>query len=162
MTNIYLRLANKTDLQILAEVYALSYNSADIGEHWTAVSAMKLIEYLHTDQPDLFYVAIVDEQTVGGIVATVKPWEDGNHLVDGELFLHPNYQKLGIGTKLIQKLFTTAKEKYQVVAWDTFTHIIHKHPLDWYKNIGFEEVKQWTMITGNVDKVLTTINTMKK
>lgn len=157
MTEANFRLATEGDLKELSEIYTVAYNSINIGETWTPESAYKLIEYLFNDQPDLFFVAEVDSKIVGAIVATVRPWMDGNHLIEGELFIHPDYQKKGIGVKLIKQLFTNAKEKYGVVAWDTYTHIIHENPLAWYKQLGFEEIKQWTMITGNVDHVLSTI-----
>jgi GNAT superfamily N-acetyltransferase len=93
-------------------------------------------------------------KVVGGIVATVRPWWDGNHLIEGEIFVHPKHQKKGIGVKLIEHLFTRAKEKYNVVSWDTHTHKVYKDPLAWYRSLGFEEIKKWTMITGNIAKVL--------
>lgn len=152
-----LRLAKEEDLQVLSKTYTIAYNSINIGEKWTQNSAYKLIKYLFEDQPDLFFVATIDEKIVGGIVASLKPWWDGNHLIDGEIFIHPDFQKKGIGVRLVKQLFTTAKEKYGVVSWDTFTHKFYKNPLAWYKDIGFEEIKHWVMITGNVDKVLKTI-----
>lgn len=96
-------------------------------------------------------------RVIGGIVATVRPWWDGNHLIEGEIFVHPQHRKKGIGVKLIEKLFAVAKEKYNVVSWDTHTHKVYKDPLAWYKSLGFEEIKKWTMITGNIDKVLKVI-----
>jgi L-amino acid N-acyltransferase YncA len=157
-----IRLAQKEDLPGLADVYTLSYNAADISEHWTPDAALKLLEYLYKDQPDLFFVAEADHVVIGAIVATVRPWLDGNHLIEGELFLHPEHQHHGLGVTLVKRLFTTAKEQYNVVAWDTYTHIVHKHPLTWYKKLGFEEIKEWTMITGNVDRVLDTISKLEK
>lgn len=154
---INLRLATEKDLQILSEIYTIAYNSLDIGEHWTSKSAYELIKFLYEDQPDLFFVAEGGGIVVGGIVATVRPWWDGNHLIEGEIFVHPSHQKKGIGVKLIEKLFTAAKEKYNVVSWDTYTHRVYKNPLAWYKSLGFEEIKNWTMITGNIDKVLKSI-----
>lgn len=53
---INLRLATKKDLQVLSEIYTIAYNSINIGENWTSESAYKLIEFLHNDQPDLFFV----------------------------------------------------------------------------------------------------------
>ena len=152
-----LRLASKEDLESLSEVYALTYNSLNIGEKWDKNSAYKLITYLFEDQPDLFYVAEIGKRVVGGIVATVRPWWDGNHLIEGEFFIHPEYQNKGVGLKLIKQLFKSAKEKYNAVSWDTFTHTFYENPLAWYKKLGFEEIKNWTMITGNIEKVLKTI-----
>ncbi len=125
-----------------------------IGEEWDGTSAQKLLEWFYHEQPDLFFVAEMDGKIVGGIVALIKPWWDGNHLADGELFVHPDNQGNKIGVKLIKQLFISAKQKYQAVSWDTFTHIVHEHPLSWYKNLGFEEIEHWKMITGNIDSVL--------
>lgn len=159
---INIRQATKKDLQILSEVYTVAYNSLGIGENWTVGSAHKLIKYLYEDQPDLFFVAQDGGAIVGGIVATVRPWWDGNHLIEGEIFVHPKHQKKGIGVKLIEKLFTVAKERYSVVSWDTYTHKVYKDPLVWYKSLGFEEIKHWTMITGDIDKVLKIIKEHKE
>lgn len=151
---INLRLAKVDDLKPLAEIYVIAYNILEIGENWDKESAFELIKFLFEDQPDLFFVAEDDGKIIGAIVATVRPWWDGNHLIEGELFVRPDYQGKRIGVKLVRKLFTDAKEKYQVVAWDTYTHVVHKNPLAWYKKLGFEEIKNWKMITGNIDKVL--------
>lgn len=157
MNNAILRLATEADLNALSEIYTTAYNSLNIGENWTPESARKLLEYMFEDQPDLFFVAEESGKVKGAIVATVRPWWDGNHLIEGEIFVHPDYQKKGIGVKLIKILFTTAKEKYDVVSWDTYTHKVYKNPLAWYKSLGFEEIKHWTMITGDVGKILSNI-----
>ncbi len=149
-----IRLAKKEDIVELAEVYQLAYNSLNIGENWNQETSIKLIKYFFDLQPDLFFVAELDDKVVGGLVAQIKPWWDGNHLVEGELFVHPDHQSKGLGKKLIKKLFSEAKEKYGAISWDTFTHRVYEHPLKWYKNMGFEEIANWVMITGDVKKVL--------
>ncbi|MBO7504680.1 GNAT family N-acetyltransferase [bacterium] len=51
------------------------------------------MSYWYDRQPDLFFVAEVDGRVVGGIVSGIKPWFDGNRLVDGELFVDKKYQE---------------------------------------------------------------------
>jgi len=152
MENI--RNVRNDDFSELAKIYTLAYNSVNIGENWDDSSALKLLKHLYSEQPDLFFVAEENGKVVGGITAPIKPWWDGNHLTDGELFVHPNNQKHGLGKLLIKKLFTEAKKKYDAVSWDTFTHRVHEHPLKWYKSLGFKEIEKWVMIEGNVDLVL--------
>ena len=45
-------------------------------------------------------------------------------------------------------------ENYDVVSFDAFTFRKFEFPLSWYKKLGFEEIKEWLMISGNVKKVL--------
>ncbi len=122
MTKI--RRANPGDLDKLAEIYTKSYNSLDIGENWDEKSAKKLLKHLFNDQEDLFFVVEERGKPVGAIVGLIKPWWDGNHITDGELFVHPDHQKKGLGKKLVKKLFEEALDKYNAVSWDTFTHVI--------------------------------------
>lgn len=149
-----IRLVSESDLPTLAKIYKEAYNSLNIGENWDDATALLLMKHLYKEQSDLFFVAEENGNMVGGIVALVKPWWDGNHLTDGEVFIASRHQKKGVGTRLIKHLFTEAFKKYKVVSWDTFTHRIYEHPLKWYKGMGFEEIEQWVMITGDIKGVL--------
>lgn len=151
--SIQIRLMKKGDLECLAEVYTKVYEVFDVGERWDKKSAYKLLEYLFKHQSDLAFVAEYDGQIVGAFLTLVKPWWDGKHLVEGEVFVHPDYQQRGIGTKLMKVAFKTAKEK-GVVACDGVTFKEFKHPLSWYKRLGFKEIKDWTIITCDIEKVL--------
>lgn len=151
---INIRLAQELDLPELAEIYKEAYNTLNIGENWNNETALLLMRHLYKEQNDLFFVAEENDTIVGGIVALIKPWWDGNHLTDGEVFIAPHNQKKGIGTQLIKRLFTEALEKYKAISWDTFTHRVYEHPLKWYKSIGFKEIEHWIMITGDIKEVL--------
>lgn len=161
ITNVItIRLAEQQDVAILAEIYKEAYNVLNIGEHWDNNTSLRLLEYLYEEQSDLFFVAEKDGVIIGGSVALVKPWWDGNHLVDGEIFVHPNHQGKRVGVKLIKHMFKEGKGKYDAISWDTFTHKIYEHPLSWYKKLGFEEIKHFTMISGNIEKVLKNIDNL--
>ena len=144
----------KEDLQQLAEVYALVYQKFDIGEKWTVETAKKLLFHWFDKQPDLAFVAEFDAQVVGAFVAGIKPWWDGNHISDGEIFIHPDYQKKGIATKLSIALYEKALEKYKVVSFDAYTFKKTKFPLSWYLSQGFIQNEDWAMISGNVKSIL--------
>lgn len=97
MAPFEIRLMKKEDLKKLAIIYARTYHVFDVGERWTAKSAITLMSYWMKRQPDLFFIAKYDGKIAGAFVAGIKPWWDGNHLVDGELFVDPDFQKKGIG-----------------------------------------------------------------
>lgn len=155
---INIRLASKNDLKEIAILNSNVYNKLKIGEEWNAEGSEKLMEFFYKFQPDLFFVAKYKNVLVGAIVALVKPWWDGNHLTDGEFIVDTKYQRLGIGSKLLKKLFTVSKRKYKAKSWDTYTHRVHDHPLRWYKKIGFQETQNWVMISGKIDDVLPNLN----
>lgn len=143
----------KEDLAPLSEIYTEVYRVFDVGEKWDKETAEKMLGYCFEHQPDLAFIAESQGKPVGAFMAGIKPWWDGNHLTEGEIFVHPDYQRKGIGPKLLKTMFQTAKEKYQVVVWDTYT-FRDKYPLEWYKKLGFEEISEWTMISGDIEKVL--------
>lgn len=92
MGMLNIRPVNRKELFLLADIYKTAYNSLNIGENWDNDSALKLIKHLYDEQKDLFFVAKENGIPVGGIVALLKPWWDGNHLTDGEIFVHPKFQ----------------------------------------------------------------------
>ena len=148
----------KTDVPRLAEIYVEVYTNFDVGERWTVTTAKDLLNYWLKRQPDLTFVAEINNELVGVFVAGVKPWWDGNHLVDGEIFVHPKFQKTGIGTELSKVMYHTALDKYKVVSFDTYTFSKTEFPLRWYKKQGFKEIKEWVMITADLRKVLQNLN----
>ena len=148
---VRIRNATELDIKHLAGVYVAVYEDFDVGEKWTHESAQALMRYWFERQPDLAFVASVPDAAgiVGGFFAGIKPWWDGNHLVDGELFVHPDYQRLGIGSTLAAQMFRQAMTRYNAVVVQGCTFRNSAHPLSWYKSLGFNEDKEWTMLSGD-------------
>ena len=151
---ITIRIAREEDLENLAEIYVKTYKAFDAGEKWARESAYKLLSYWHSAHPDLAFLAEFNNSIVGGLFIGLKPWWDGNRLVDGELFVDPKYQKRGIGRELIKHMLTESIKKYEVVSWDFTTFRNHEFPLAWYKKIGLKEAKEWTTLSGNPQEIL--------
>lgn len=155
---IQIRTITENDLRELAHLYTKTYEAFDVGEKWTNETSLELLTYWFKRQPDLAFLAKDNNKIVGGFFAAVKPWWDGIHLIDGELFVDPEHQKQGIGTMLSKHMFTQAIEKYHATVWDTYTFKNSAHPLSWYKQQGFEENKDWVMISGNLKEALKKLN----
>ena len=113
-----------------------------------------MLSYWFDKQPDLAFVAESNKKIVGAFVSAIKPWWDGNHLFDGEVFVHPDYQKQGIASKLSITLYEKALKKYKVVGFDAYTFKKTKFPLSWYLSQGFIQNEDWTMISGDVKFIL--------
>ena len=117
-----IRLVKLEDIISLAPIYKELYD-ADIGEFWSIESAGKLLKYWYDKQQDLFFVAEEDGKAVGAIMSGVKPWFDGNRLVDTELFVAKDYQEKHIGRELYKKHLSEAEYDNTVntISYDQFT-----------------------------------------
>ena len=124
------------DLNELAIIYKDLYDNVDIGENWTIESATNLLKYWYDRQPDLFFVDEEDGIIVGGVVSGIKPWFDGNRLIDGEIFVSNKFQGKHIATELFKTHLITAKEKYNATVMEFHTYGDEtEFPQNWYNRI---------------------------
>lgn len=98
-------LKQEKDLEIIAEKYSNYYNNSVLEEKWSKESEIQLFKYFHNQAPDLFFIAYDKETPVDVIMTCLKPWWDGMHLEDGEVFVYKEYQQKGIAKMLFKKLF---------------------------------------------------------
>ncbi|MFH1751792.1 MAG: GNAT family N-acetyltransferase [archaeon] len=157
-----IRLVKEKDLTKVSSIFVKVYTNFDVGEKWTLNSAKKLFKYYYKSYPDLFFVAEVDGILVGAFCSSVKPWWDGNHLIGGEVFVDPDYQRKGIATELYKKLYRQALKKYAVSYSESVTFKNFKFPLEWHKSRGYKEFKDWCVLFGNVKEMLKIIEKNSK
>lgn len=151
---ISLRRIEIKDFQQLSELFTLVYTTFDVGEKWNPKAADTYLHYIYDRNPDLAFLVEEEGVIFGAALSYIKPWWDGNYLFEGEVFVHPDLQKRGIGSQLLKKLFEEAIEKYDVTNWDASTFADREFPLRWYKSLGFNEVKNWVIIRGNIREAL--------
>ena len=150
-----IRNVKKTDIKVLAPIYKELYDNADIGEYWTIESAEKLLNYWYDKQQDLFLVAEEDNEVVGAIMSGIKPWFDGNRLIDSEIFVSQKYQGKHIAKDLFVSHLKKAKELYDVKTMEFHTYGDEEEfPQCWYNRIGFKKDNELIIMSGNVDDVL--------
>jgi GNAT superfamily N-acetyltransferase len=154
MDEVLIEQMTQLDLERLSAIYLSAFETIAADEHWTIESARALVEHWWRRQPDLAYVARIDNQPIAAFIVGVKPWWDGNHLVEGELFVDSAWQSRGIGSRLLRQVLNVAMEKYSAVVWETHTFRGNDFPLSWYKKLGFIEIEEWVMIRADVSAVV--------
>ncbi len=156
MNNITVQhLKDKKDLQILAEQYADYYSKSILEEKWTKTTVVQLFEYFYNQNPDLMFVAYDNNKPIGIIMTVLKPWWDGMHLEDGEVFVSQDYQKMGIAKMLFKTLFQYAIDKYDVTTLEAHTYEDENgFPYSWYKRLGFETIDDLKIISGNIKNIV--------
>jgi len=136
----------------LAECFRAAY--APQGEIWSSEKALEFITFKFNRWPDLSFAAVRNGEPVGAIFTDMKPWHDGPHLCEGELFVHPKHQgNPFIAIPLALALINTAKRKYNCSAIEGVT-FKKGNQLSMYEKIGYKEDPTLTFITGNIDVML--------
>ena len=148
------------DLEILAGDYADYYRGSVIHEQWTKESATKLFEYFYNINKELVFVAYDDanqnSKPVGIITSILKPWHDGNHLVDGELFVASKYRNGIVAKMSVKALLKYAVATYNATVIEGATYEDEKRfPYNLYKKLGFETLNnQLKFVSGDINAVL--------
>lgn len=149
------QLRDKKHLKLLAKEYCNLYNNSVLQEQWTIESALELMNYFYQLCQELFLVAYDEEKPVGAIMSGIKPWWDGIHLVDTEVFVSKDYQKNGIASKLYKEHFILAVQKFNVTIMEAHTYQDKNgFPLKWYQELGFDTIDNWKIINGNIKELL--------
>lgn len=147
------------DIKDLACIYKQLYDDIDIGECWSIESACRLLKYWYDKQKDLFFVAEVDNKVIGAIMSGVKPWFDGNRLIDTEIFVSKEYQGKHIARQLLTTHLTKAKEIYDASVIEFHTYGDEEEfPQNWYNRIGLKRDRELIIMSGNIELILEKID----
>ena len=89
------------------------------------------------------------------MTSVLKPWWDGNHLEDGEIFVIKKYQHQGIASLLMKALCIYALDKYNATILEAHTYKDENgFPLNWYKRLGFRIMDDLKIINGDIKEVI--------
>ena len=150
-----IRLVRKEDIKDLAQIYKELYDNVDIGEYWTIESATNLLNYWYDKQSDLFFVDEEDGKAVGAVMSGVKPWFDGNRLVDTEIFVSNKYQGKHFAKELYRIHLEEAQKKYdaKIIEFHTYGDET-EFPQNWYNRIGFKKDNELIIMNANIEEVI--------
>ena len=150
MNKMKIRSAKSTDVPRMAAAYVAAFKDVDPSERWTQESAAELVRFLLRSQPDLSFVAELNGEIVGGISGMAKPWWDGCHLVQTEIFLAPKGQRHGVGSALFHHFLSVARSKYKASHMESITFKGLDFPSSWYVQLGFTDKDDWKVVFGEV------------
>jgi len=155
--NYKIRLIKEDEIKKAGEVYALAFNTAQVGENWTDKTASTFLEFWYKKAKDLFFVAVKNNKIIGGIVGEIIPYAEGKYFADGELFVDPAFQNQGVAKKLNKKVISVAINKFGVKYLCWLANAKAKFPISWYEKIGMEKTR-WILMDGEAKKVLKNLN----
>ncbi len=162
--NIEIRHATKKDIPEIGKLFSKVYTTPDF-DGFTLEKSIEYMNWLFGRCPEVAFVAVDGNKIVGARLAGTKPWFDGIHIVDGEIFVGKDYRGQGIGLRLTEKSFEAAKKLGATVV-DSATFIQGKHTesgwdiqpqflnLEWHKKNGFHVIEQMAIISGDIDELI--------
>ena len=159
-----IRLATEAEIPEIGRLFSKVYTNEHF-DKFTPDKSIEYIDWLFRRCPELAFVAVQGERIVGAKLAATKPFFDGLHMVDSEIFVDPDYRRQGIGLNLTKKSFETAKEMgVTVVDSATFIQDESENPkwsikheytnLEWHKKNGFHRETQMVLMYGNIDELI--------
>lgn len=158
-----IRRSDKIAIPKLAKAYADYYTNAGLGETWTPEEAEAMLNWQRGQSlGNYFFIKWAknletnEEFPIGFFCAYIKPYQSGQMIWDGELFVLPEYRRFGIGTELVAALFTAAKSS-GVNLFESLTYEDETgYPLKFWQKLGVSS-DDLVHITGETEKILASI-----
>jgi ribosomal protein S18 acetylase RimI-like enzyme len=129
--------ATKSDLFKIIELQKIAYLSeADIHNDYSIQPLTQTIEELEKEFENCIILKLVENNNV--IVGSIRAYVKNDRVYIGKLFVHPDFQNKGYGTKLLNEIETYFEHKI----FELFTSTKSNKNLYLYKKNGYKEIKQ--------------------
>ena len=109
MLNI--RLLKRSDLSSCAALYVLSFNSEPWNDKWTKKAAMQRLKDIFNTPRFYGIVCMEKKKIIGALLGNIECWYEKYHYNLKEMYIDPNYQRRGLGSKMIKKLRSDLKKR---------------------------------------------------
>lgn len=138
-----IRMRHSNAIPVLAKAYKEHYNNIGLGEHWTQEEVENMLNWQQGQSLGRYFLIkwardleTLEEFSTGFFCAYTKPFQGGKMLWDEELFVLPEYRRLGIATDLTEAIFTIAK-KYNVKFFESLTYEEEDgYPFKFWQSLG--------------------------
>lgn len=121
-------------LSQMALLYEKVYSTP--GQQYNLPRAQKYLQSIYKDYQQYCLVAIENGQCVGGIFCQVLRHYYGNLLSISTVQVEPEFQRKGIGEKLVKKMVEEAKKEKLDGVW-FWVERNNKPLINWYEELGF-------------------------
>jgi len=120
------------------------YNSDPWNDNWTETKAYeRLLHYFNTPS-FIGFAAFMDKNIIGCLLGNVEPFFSGDYFYLKEMFIAKEFQRNGIGSKLINQLKDELlKSKISEIMLFTSSTLF---PYQFYKRNGFTVIKSMCLM----------------
>lgn len=128
-----------------AELLTQSYNTEPWNDNWSQKKALEKLACFYNSPKFLGWVAYEGDEMLGACVGNIEPYYIGDYFYLKELFVFPEYQRKGVGSKLVK----TMKEYLDSIGIETVILFTSNEsfPFEFYKKQGFGEMEGMRMMS---------------
>ena len=101
---------SKSDIPPCSEIMCSVYNNELWQCHWTIKTAEEYLNDFFDMKKFIGFVLLENEQITGGIFAHEKVWWNNSEVFIEEMFIHPDFQRKGYGSLLLDEIEKYVKE----------------------------------------------------
>jgi aminoglycoside 6'-N-acetyltransferase I len=146
MTNF--RYFNPKYLSECSKLYVRTFNGEPWNDKWTAFSASQRLKDI-TNTPRFYGLLYLEKnKIIGAIFGNIECWYHKYHYNLKEMFIDPEYQHMGIGSKMIKKINIDLKKRH-VIGMYLFTSS-DKWTSNFYKKNNFKSLNNMQMMNKNI------------
>jgi ribosomal protein S18 acetylase RimI-like enzyme len=129
--------STKSDLFQILELQKIAYLSEAIIHNDYSIQPLKqTIEELEKEFENSIILKLVENNNE--IVGSIRAYIKNDRVSIGKLFVHPDFQNKGYGTKLLNAIETY----YECKTFELFTSTKSEKNIYLYKKNGYKEIKQ--------------------
>ncbi len=148
-----IRLLKQKDIEEVVKLIIESYKKEDKSRIWTENIAREYLRRIYKLNREVCYVAQEGEKIIGVALCRIRPEFNKIKVISDMLLVHPEYRRKKVATKLLNKLLTKAKNKFNVMEIETSIYTLLDFPIIWYESIGFRKLKNIEILSANIEKV---------
>lgn len=148
-----IRLLKQKDIEEVVKLIIESYKKEDKSRMWTENIAREYLRRIYKLNKEVCFVAQEGEKIIGVALCRIRPEFNKIKVISDMLLVHPEYRKKKVATKLLNKLLTKAKNKFNVTDIETSIYTLLDFPIIWYESIGFRKLKNIEILSANIEKV---------
>ena len=132
---VAIRPVEEHDVERCAELFALAFAVPPYENHWDRDVAERKLTKLWRIDPHYCLCAHVSGLMVGAVFARLDDWWVGECVVVEELFVHPRYQRMGVGSALMEAIEAQARDRGAKGMWLVANQKASAYPF--YERQGF-------------------------
>jgi ribosomal protein S18 acetylase RimI-like enzyme len=126
------------DLPKILDLQKLAYLSeAKLHNNYSIQPLTQTLEELENEFNKNVILELLDTKN-NEIIGSIRAYEENDRVYIGKLFIHPDYQNNGFGTKLLENIETFFENK----TFELFTSSKSERNLYLYKKLGYKEYKR--------------------